>query len=62
MKCKNCKKKIEYANFSADVESFGEVDFEREDYNIGDYGDWKNIGYSCPLCHKEITETEFENR
>ena len=54
--CPKCKKKIEYANFSAEVESFGNVEIAGGEYDTRDYGSWGNVVYSCPLCDKVITK------
>ncbi len=60
MNCNKCKKEIEWASFSAQVNTYGEVNLENGNYKIREQGDWNAEQYFCGECNANITKEVSE--
>ena len=54
--CPKCKAEIDYLRFSAKVETFG--DFNGEEWDTKESGDWHNVIFYCPECDKLLFTDE----
>lgn len=56
MKCKKCKKELEYATYSQELVQFGEIELSSGKHETPRDEDFKGSEYFCPFCDEDITD------